>query len=35
VTDRLLADGHKVVGIDSFADYYPRAVKEAGFDERR
>lgn len=29
LTDRLLADGHAVVGIDSFEDYYPRAIKEA------
>jgi nucleoside-diphosphate-sugar epimerase len=29
LTDRLLADGHAVVGIDSFEDYYPRAYKEA------
>jgi UDP-glucose 4-epimerase len=28
LTDRLLADGADVVGIDCFADYYPRAVKE-------
>lgn len=27
--DRLLAEGHSVVGIDSFTDYYPRAAKEA------
>ncbi|MBM4030638.1 MAG: NAD-dependent epimerase/dehydratase family protein [Planctomycetes bacterium] len=26
---RLLDKGHEVVGIDSFTDYYPRAVKEA------
>lgn len=26
---RLLAEGHEVVGLDSFTDYYPRAVKEA------
>jgi UDP-glucose 4-epimerase len=26
--DRLLALGHKVVGIDSFADYYERSLKE-------
>ncbi len=26
--DRLLADGHEVVGIDSFEDYYARVVKE-------
>ena len=29
LTDRLLADGHTVVGIDSFEDYYPRAITEA------
>jgi len=29
LSDRLLADGHAVVGIDSFEDYYPRAIKEA------
>ena len=29
LTDRLLAGGHTVVGIDSFEDYYPRALKEA------
>jgi UDP-glucose 4-epimerase len=28
LVDRLLADGADVVGIDSFTDYYPRAVKE-------
>ena len=28
LTDRLLADGHRVLGIDSFEDYYPRSVKE-------
>ena len=27
MTDRLLADGHEVLGIDSFEDYYPRAAK--------
>lgn len=26
---RLLAEGHEVVGIDSFTDYYPRWLKEA------
>ncbi len=26
---RLLAEGHEVVGLDSFTDYYPRPVKEA------
>ena len=28
LTDRLLRDGAEVIGIDSFTDYYPRAVKE-------
>ncbi len=27
--ERLLADGHAVVGVDAFIPYYPRAVKEA------
>jgi nucleoside-diphosphate-sugar epimerase len=27
--EQLLAEGHEVVGIDSFVDYYPRALKEA------
>jgi UDP-glucose 4-epimerase len=29
VSESLLADGHDVVGIDCFTDYYPRPVKEA------
>ena len=29
LTDRLLADGYRVIGIDSFEDYYPRGMKEA------
>jgi nucleoside-diphosphate-sugar epimerase len=29
LTERLLADGHTVVGIDCFTDYYARPVKEA------
>ena len=29
LVERLLADGHEVVGIDSFEDYYPRPFKEA------
>ena len=28
LTDALLADGHEVLGIDGFVDYYPRAAKE-------
>jgi nucleoside-diphosphate-sugar epimerase len=36
--ERLLADGHEVVGIDCFTDYYPRAIKEqnlAGLRQHR
>ena len=29
LAERLVADGHEVVGIDSFEDYYPRSYKEA------
>ncbi len=29
LTDRLLADGHTVVGLDNFDPFYPREVKEA------
>ncbi len=32
LTDRLLADGYGVVGIDSFEDYYPRADKEMNLE---
>jgi nucleoside-diphosphate-sugar epimerase len=28
LADQLVADGHDVMGIDSFTDYYPRALKE-------
>lgn len=28
LTERLLADGHQVLGVDCFTDYYPRTVKE-------
>lgn len=28
LTERLLADGHRVVGVDNFDPFYPRAVKE-------
>lgn len=27
--ERLLGEGHRVIGLDAFADYYPRPVKEA------
>jgi nucleoside-diphosphate-sugar epimerase len=33
--DRLLADGHEVVGIDCFTDYYPRTVKERNLETLR
>lgn len=29
LTDNLLEKGHEVIGIDCFADYYPRKIKEA------
>jgi len=35
LVERLLADGHEVVGIDSFEDYYPRAYKEANIAPAR
>ncbi len=35
LTDRLLADGHTVVGIDSFEGCYPRAIKEANLEGGR
>ena len=35
LTDRLLADGHAVVGIDSFEDYYERGLKEANIARAR
>ena len=35
LVERLLADGHEVVGIDSFEDYYPRPFKEANSAQAR
>jgi len=32
LTDRLLADGHQVVGLDSFSDYYSRTQKEQNLE---
>jgi nucleoside-diphosphate-sugar epimerase len=29
LSERLVADGHEVVGVDCFTDYYSRAFKEA------
>jgi nucleoside-diphosphate-sugar epimerase len=28
LSERLVRDGHEVVGVDCFTDYYPRATKE-------
>jgi len=28
LAERLIADGHQVIGIDCFTDYYPRVIKE-------
>jgi UDP-glucose 4-epimerase len=33
LTDRLLADGYDVVGIDCFTDYYPRSIKESNIQD--
>src|SRR5689334_19658778 len=33
--ERLLADGHEVIGIDSFTDYYERDRKEANLQAAR
>jgi len=35
LSERLLAQGAEVVAIDSFTDYYPRAIKERNLDELR
>lgn len=35
LSERLVADGADVVGIDSFTDYYPRALKEKNLDALR
>lgn len=35
LTESLLMDGHEVVGIDAFVDYYPRSVKEANLSRAR
>lgn len=29
ITDKLLKDGHEVIGIDCYTDYYPRSIKES------
>lgn len=33
--ERLLAGGHRVIGLDTFTDYYPRATKEANLASLR
>jgi UDP-glucose 4-epimerase len=35
LADSLLADGHEVLGVDAFVDYYPRAVKERNLARAR
>lgn len=30
--ERLLADGHEVVGVDCFLDYYPRSIKQSNLE---
>ena len=35
LAERLLADGHEVIGVDAFIDYYPRAVKEKNLEGAR
>jgi nucleoside-diphosphate-sugar epimerase len=35
LAERLLLDGHEVLGVDSFTDYYPRTFKEANVEAIR
>ena len=35
LSERLVADGHEVVGVDCFLDYYPRPAKERNLDRLR
>ena len=35
LAERLLTDGHEVCGVDSFIDYYPRAIKERNLEKAR
>jgi nucleoside-diphosphate-sugar epimerase len=35
LVERLLAEGHEVIGIDAFVDYYPRSVKEQNIARAR
>ena len=33
LTERLLREGHRILGVDAFTDYYPRAVKMANLGQ--
>ena len=35
LVESLLADGHEVVGVDGFVDYYPRSTKEQNLERAR
>lgn len=35
IADRLLSEGHEVIGIDCFIDYYPRAMKEKNLEQAK
>lgn len=35
LSERLIADGHDVVGVDCFTDYYPRRIKEKNLERLR
>jgi nucleoside-diphosphate-sugar epimerase len=35
LAERLIVEGHKVVGVDCFTDYYPRAIKESNIKKLR
>lgn len=35
IADALLADGHEVIGVDCFIDYYPREIKERNLHHAR
>jgi nucleoside-diphosphate-sugar epimerase len=35
LTESLLADGHEVIGVDCFTDYYPRPAKERNLEPSR
>jgi nucleoside-diphosphate-sugar epimerase len=35
LAERLLADGHEVIGIDAFINYYPRSMKERNIENIR